>query len=314
MYRARGAFLIETNQGLKLFKSFEGSKNHLIYENRIKEVLIQRGFKNVDLVICNKAGDYISEDSMGVSYIIKNWFVGEECNLKDLADVYHASSNLAELHNAMEGIQVPEEEQSYISQYALPEVFEKHNRELKRVRSYIRDKKQRNEFELNFLLTFDAFYEEALKATELVTNSCYQKVMQESIALNKNCHGNYTYHNLLKLKEGMATTNFEKACVGVQIVDMYQFLRKCMEKNDWNKEFGQSIIDGYNAVRTMTKEEYEILYILLLYPEKFWKVTNFYFNNKKSWISKRNIQKLMSLHQQSPLKTAFLTEMFSDMF
>ena len=142
MYRARGAFLIENNQGLKLFKSFEGSKNHLIYENRIKEVLIQRGFKNVDLVICNKAGDYISEDSMGVSYIIKNWFVGEECNLKDLADVYHASSNLAELHNAMEGIQVPEEEQSYISQYALPEVFEKHNRELKRVRSYIRDKKQ----------------------------------------------------------------------------------------------------------------------------------------------------------------------------
>lgn len=314
LYRARGAFLIETNQGLKLLKNFEGSKNHLLYENRIKEVLVQNGCKNIDLVVPNKAGEYITEDSTGVSYIVKNWFLGEECNLKDLEDVYQSSSNLARLHVAMKGISISEEERAYVTQTSILECFEKHNRELKRVRSYVRDKKQRNEFEVNFLTMYDSFYEEAVRATGYIAKSSYEELAKESVEQGYTCHGSYTYHNLLKHKDTIATTNFEKACLGVQVTDLYQFMRKCLEKNDWSLEYGQSMIEGYNSVKPLSKKEWELLYIMLLYPEKFWKVTNFYFNNKKSWISKRNIQKLLSLEEQSPLKTKFLQDMFSDVF
>ena len=104
MYRARGAFLLETNQGLKLFKSFEDSENHLLYENKVKEVLVNKGFANVDMVLPNRDGGLITADSAGVKYIIKNWFEGEECNLKELKDIYAASKNLARVHDALEGV------------------------------------------------------------------------------------------------------------------------------------------------------------------------------------------------------------------
>ena len=312
MYRARGAFLLDTNQGLKLLKGFEGSKNHLIYENRVKEALLSKGYQNVDLLVETKTGEYIAEDGSGGKYIIKDWFEGEECNLKDTQEVYDASRNLARLHIALQEVELGEEEEFYCYQSELPEVFEKHNRELKRVRSYIRDKKQRNEFELAFLLSFESFYEEAIKASELIMNSQCKKLYEEAKEKHTICHGNYTYHNVLMNKEQVATTNFDRACIGLQVTDLYQFMRKCMEKNDWDMEIGKAMITGYESLRKLPKEENAILYILLLYPEKFWKVTNFYYNNKKSWIPKRNIMKLTSLQQQSPMKAAFLKELFSE--
>lgn len=313
MYRARGAFLLDTNQGLKLLKSFEGSKNHLIYENRIKEALQSSGYFNVDGLVPTRAGEFTSEDSLGGVFVVKDWFPGEECNLKDVKEVYQASRNLALLHNGMKNIEL-ETEEFYVYQNPFDEVFVKHNRELKRVKTYIWDKKQRNEFELAFLQAFDGFYEEAVAATELMKSSAYKKLFEDAKNLHTTCHGNYTYHNILIAKEELATTNFEKACVGVQVTDLYQFLRKCMEKTDWEETFGKAIIDGYNSVRTLSQDEMYIIYILLRYPEKFWKVTNFYFNNKKSWISKRNIQKIESLQQQSPMKAAYLEKQFSGVY
>ncbi len=307
MYRARGAFLLETNQGLKLFKSFEDSENHLLYENKVKEVLVNKGFANVDMVLPNRDGGLITADSAGVKYIIKNWFEGEECNLKELKDIYAASKNLARVHDALEGVGG----EAAIFQSHLEEVFDKHNKELKRAKTYIWNKKQRNDFELNFLLAFDFFYEDAKKALKLLKDYDYDSFYKESMLKGLGCHGNYTYHNILITKEGVAITNFEKCCIGVQIMDLYQLFRKCMEKNNWDKNYGHTILNGYTSVRNISKEEYRILYLLLLYPEKFWKVTNYYINNKKSWISKRNIEKLTILQEQASYKNEFLKEFFT---
>lgn len=307
LYRARGAFLLETNQGLKLLRNFEDSENHLLYENKVKEVLVNKGFTNVDLVTPNRNGDYITADALGNKYLIKDWFTGEECNLKDIKDIYAAAKSLANLHMALQGIneQYPE---GNVNQPNLSDVLDKHNKELKRVKTYIWNKKQRNEFELNFLLAFDFFFEDAKTATALLESVKYEKLYQDSLLKGMGCHGNYTYHNILILKDGVAITNFEKCCCGVQILDLYQLLRKCMEKNNWDANYGHMILDGYQSVKTISKDEYNILYLMLLYPEKFWKVTNYYINNKKSWISKRNIQKLTILQQQTPAKQEFLKE------
>ncbi len=307
MYRARGAYLLETNQGLKLFKSFEDSENHLLYENKVKEVLVNKGFTKVDVVLPNKNGEYITVDSAGAKFLIKDWFEGEECNLKDLKDINAAAKSLAKMHCALEGI-TEESLGSIVYQPNLTEVFDKHNKELKRVKTYIWNKKQRNEFELNFLLTFDFFYGDATKATALLGEYEYQKLYDESIGKALGCHGFYTYHNILVTKDGVALTNFEKCCCGVQMLDLYQLLRKCMEKNNWEKNYGHTILNGYESERTISTEEYKVLSLMLLYPEKFWKVTNYYINNKKSWISKRNIQKLLLLQQQASQKEEFLKE------
>lgn len=342
IYRARGAFLLETDCGLKLFKCFEGSRNRAFFENKVKEHLFQHGYHNTDLFVKTLDDDIVSEDTIGCQYIMKNWFWGEECNLKELTQIEMASANLAKLHCTLNNVDFTKEQLEHNISGNLTETFEKRNRELRRVKAYIRDKKQKNEFEISYLNYYDDFYEQGLQAADRLSGSYYAELLLESIEQRRVCHGNYTYHNIIVLQnkqepvskiyippgwvnrqqlsatelsvactQAIATTNFEKAYIGLQVADLYQFVRKVMEKNDWDILYGSKMIESYDKVKTLSKEELGILYLLLLYPEKFWKITNFYYNGKKAWVSGRNIQKLNSIGEQNVKKEMFLRKLES---
>lgn len=342
IYRARGAYLLETDCGLKLFKCYEGSRNRAMFEHVVKEHLYMHGYHNIDLYVKTIEDDIIAEDQSGSRYIVKNWFWGEECNLKELSQVEMASANLARMHNILKGVDFTKEQIEYNIEVNLQEIFEKRNRELKRVRGYIREKRQKNEFELLFLNFYDEFYNQGIEAVKKLADSAYRQIMDEAVKNRLVSHGNYNYHNIIMIKSKseavsknnippgwinnqsisaadissewsrlIATTNFEKARIGLQISDLYQFIRKVMEKNDWDLLYGNNIIEAYDRVRPISKSELEILYILLLYPEKFWKITNFYYNGKKVWVSERNINKLNSIGEQNPKRAMFLRKLES---
>lgn len=331
-YRIRGAFIAETDKGLKLLKSLESSKLRVEFENTLLEYL--NDYPYVDLYMKNNAGEIITEDSAGNKYILKNWFPGEECNLKKEADIAGGATNLALLHSLLREVPLSPEQVERNTAPDLIELFDKRNRELKRVRSYIREKKKKNEFEICYINCYDEFYGQAQEATRLLLESNYRELMKEAKEHCYVCHGNYTYHNIIMVNSAqnfyslqgaaargdlisaagirnrtgaeMATTNFDKACIGVQCMDLYFYIRKCLEKNDWDIDLGSMILDTYTDILPMDRDERKLLYILLLYPEKFWKITNFYYNGKKSWVPQRNIQKLVGTWEQSRGRKKFL--------
>jgi Ser/Thr protein kinase RdoA (MazF antagonist) len=342
IYRARGAFLLETDCGLKLFKLFEGSRNRALFEHKVKEHLFQHGFSNTDIFVKTVDDDIISEDSLGNQYIMKNWFWGEECNLKELSQIEASTANLARIHCILSNVDFTKEQLEYNISDDLIETFDRRNRELKRVKTYIREKRQKNEFEVSYLNYYETFYNQGLSASQSLKKSMYPSILAEAVNEQKVCHGNYTYHNIIMLRSKadaiskayvppgwinkqplsvnelsgnsgsmIATTNFEKAYIGLQISDLYQFVRKVMEKNDWDIMYGSNMIEAYDKVKPISKAELNILYLLLLYPEKFWKITNFYYNGKKSWVSGRNIQKLNSIGEQNSKKEMFLKKLES---
>jgi Ser/Thr protein kinase RdoA (MazF antagonist) len=341
IYRARGAFLLETDCGLKLYKCFEGSKNRALFENKVKEHLASYGYPYTDVFVKTIEDDIISEDSAGCQYIMKNWFWGEECNLKEMSQIETAAANLARLHCVLTDVDFTKDQLERNISPDLTETLDKRNRELKRVKAYIREKRQKNEFELIYLNYYDTFYEQGIKAADRLSKSSYKALLEEAIRERNVCHGNYTYHNIIMLKNKaeaiskayvppgwinkqplsvadlgfggslIATTNFEKSYIGLQISDLYQFIRKVMEKNDWDILYGSCIIEAYDRVKPISKAELNILYLLLLYPEKFWKITNFYYNGKKSWVSGRNTQKLNIIGEQNEEKEIFLQRLES---
>jgi len=334
--RARGAFLLDTDSGLKILKKVDNNKNRILFEHKIKEHLYALGNEMVDVFLYNKDGDIVTCDNQQNNFVVKNWFVGEACEITDLHQIKIAVRNLADLHNDLYNIDFSLDESKYITVENLDFLFDKRNKELRRVRSYIRNKKQKNKFEIIYYKYFDEFYNQAVKAEQLLKASSYRDLMDKSIIEKRICHGNYTYHNVLldkrhnnninnevsredymlsasninniKLSD-VVTVNFDKSHMGLQISDLYYFIRKVMEKNNWDVLYGSQLIEAYDSVRAIKKEELNILYIMLLYPEKFWKITNFYYNSKKSWISERNIQKLETVCGQNPNKETFLNKL-----
>lgn len=306
IYRARGALLLETDKGIKLFRSIQSSKTRVEFEHKLLLFLKEQGNINLDLYCLNKEDQVISEDSQGDKYTIKNWCVGEESNLKDVVQVRNAAKNLAILHNQLKNVTFAKE-RTFAQTYKLPTMFEKHNRELKRVKTYIIDKKQKNEFEVRFLSAYDKFYSQAIEASKKLDDIDFDSIVKGCEENGIVTHGSYTYHNIIvKPNKEIFTTNFDKADIGLQVFDLYYFMRKVMEKNNWDIMLMNLILDEYFTQNELCDKEKRLLYILMLYPEKFWKITNFYYNGKKSWISGRTIQKLSCIQQQQELKNMFL--------
>ena len=139
----------------------------------------------------------------------------------------------------------------------------------------------------------------------------YEDYYKQSVENGCFLHGNYTHHSVLVLsEEEMAVLGFDKVTKGVQIQDFYLLFRKMMEKWDWDIQLGSSLLEAYNKIRTISKEEYHILKVLVSYPEKFWKVANQYYNNRKSWIPEKNMQKLLQTMEQVKKKEECIQSLF----
>ena len=207
---------------------------------------------------------------------------------------------LAGLHNATE--QYPDEVPEFVKMNpnALLLLYEKHNRELRQVRNYIRGRKQKNEFEEMFMRQFAGFFEKAQAVTEQLQN---MEIREE---LTGFCHGDYNQHNVIFSREGVAIVNFLNFSYQIRVSDLSNFVRKMMEKNNWNTSLGMELIGAYDSVRKLKPQEFSYLYFYLAYPEKFWKIANHYSQSHKAWLSGRNTEKLSKVITQEGAREHFL--------
>ncbi|MGN0383552.1 MAG: CotS family spore coat protein [Eubacterium sp.] len=308
--RARGAILCDTNKGPMLLKECSETLGRIVFEESILNYIAEFSLE-ADCIVRNKENELISNDIDGNKYIVKKWFIGRECDVSKKEDISKGAAQLARLHNVI--CKVPfgrEGLHKDLTDVNLVEVYEKHNRELKRIRTFMRNIGRKTEFELNVLNCYEKFHDRAVDATNRLRESNYDKMLQDSVNDYDIVHGNYNYHNIVLGEHGIAVTNFDRACINIQITDLYTYLRKVMEKRDWDITIGDKIINEYSAIRPISKEEFDVLYIMLLYPEKFWKIVNNYFNTNKAWVSSRNMEKLNLICCQNERKEEFLQKIF----
>lgn len=56
-----------------------------------------------------------------------------------------------------------------------------------------------------------------------------------------------------KEEKKIAVTNFDGWNYDVQIADLYQFMRKILEKHDWDFEIGKNMLNKYQEVKALSK-------------------------------------------------------------
>lgn len=310
--KIRGAFFIDTKEGTMLLKETLMSDRRAPSLYQVLLSLSGEGGLHVDLPVYNREGNLISISRDGSRYMLKQWFAGRECDVRREQDVLEAAGNLALLHKKMRWNVVPDEDL-----YLPPEgrhwreEFRSRNRELKKVRSYIRNKIGKRKFEYLYLENFEDMYRLAQCVTERLENSAYETLYKESIDEKRLVHGDYNYHNILFFSDGIATTGFEGLHFDVQILDLYYFLRKVMEKHHWKESFGEAILEAYGRERPLEDRELECIALKLAYPEKFWKTASVYYHSNKAWIPEKNIEKLLLSVTQTEEKMRFLRRIFS---
>ena len=354
--RGRGSYICETPQGLRILCDYSGSENKALFQNCVMEKIREGGYEKVDRILPNKEGNLISRDWEENKYVVKEWYVGRECDTASESEVLAAVSNLARLHKLMHF----EEENPFATRFTarLPiEEVRAQNAELRKIRSFVRKKNAKCDFERLFLECFTKYYEQAVEAerklelvqameaerkrgTEQIAEAerklgtaqiaeagqklesvqsvetekklgtvqegSREKTGHRTVYTGDVCHGDYNHHHVLMSGYDIATTNFECCKFDYQVNDLYLFMRKILEKHDWNQRLGMRMMEQYTQVRPLPAGERRLLYVRMLYPEKFRKLANHYYGSNKAWVSGRFLEKLEALNSQEEKKEKFV--------
>ena len=251
----------------------------------------------------------------GTKYMLRKWYTGRECDVKKEQDILESVRNLALLHQHLKWRDMCSIEKAAILRPPvgrhLKEVYTCHNRELKKVRSYIRSRVHKSDFEYLYLENFEHIYHLAERITDRLAASEYGGLYRENVEAGAVIHGDYNYHNILHAGSGIATTNFDQFQIDVQAQDLYYFLRKVMEKNQWRESLGLAMLEAYRCIRPLDEREMEYIALSLAYPEKFWKAANTYYHRNKAWLPRKNVDKLQLTVEQIEIKLQFLKNLFS---
>ncbi len=304
-WKGRGAILCESDKGLLILKEYGGPVDKVNFQDFLLKHINESGMVQVESILRTKEEELIATDVDGTPYIVKSYYEGRECNYRDIDECSQAVCTLAKLHKAADLSSCEE----LLSQpvYRIENEYEKHNRELKKVRKFLQEKSQKTDFEIYLMKHYDYFMNNALQITDELRYYAYE---EDSCGFTVVCHGDYQYHNILRTDTGNVLINFEKCVRDHPVRDLYLFLRKLLEKNNWSQTLGNFLLESYNKEKGLTDGDYRQLYYRLAYPEKFWKIVNFYYNTGKAWIPGRNMEKIEKLFAQEREKQLFLETIF----
>lgn len=303
-WKGRGAILCDTDQGLKIFMEYPCAREKIILQDTLLNHIKEAGVVRTEGIVRNKEGELLVVDTDQTAYVLKDYFEGQECNVRDLKDCKKAVEKLAVLHRVM---YLP----AYVAQndtsvFSLTREMEKRTRELKKVYKFLRGKSQRGDFELFLLHHYTPFFEKARQVSAELQSEDTQKEQEFIRKMGSLCHGDYQYHNVLFRESGEAVIHFERCIVDSQMRDLCLFLRKVLEKNNWDRKTAEVLLEAYDREKSLTEADRRQLYYRFAYPEKFWKIVNFYYNNGKAWIPEKNMEKLTKLLEQEEEREVFL--------
>ena len=321
-FKGRGTIICDTDKGVRVLREYKGNTSRLVLlselQNQICEVV------KTDKIVKSKEDELFVSDVDGTKYILKEQIDGRECSYKSEDDVTEAFRTMALIHKNMvflqpESEQIKAENEEIMTQIPVHHYSEdmiKHTNECRHVKNYLKKLSTKNHFERALMSEYQYYYEKAIEITKIAQNESKEEYEAQVRKNGTYCHGDYQYHNVLFLSEGadikqkMGIINLEHFMHDLGVKDFYLLFRKISEKSDWSLSLADKMINAYQSIRTFNETEWTALKLMLMYPEKFWKIVNFYYNSRKSWIPGRNQEKLEKLVSQEKSKEKTINRLF----
>ena len=304
----KGVYYLKTNKGEKCLKKINYGPQKLLFVYGAKEHLINNEFNNVDRYFLNIDGEpyaLVNEDL----YTLSEWLEGRECDFHNIDEVKLAAKTLANMHKASKGYDPPENSKLKSDLGRWPHLMTKRIKSLDKMRDMVRKKNGKNDFDLLYLKSMEFYKDMGKKALRTLEESSYMKLCEIAEEEKSFCHHDFTYHNIILDKENQAhVIDFDYCKREIRTFDVSNFMIKVLKRVDWNIEFAKAIIDSYNDVYPLSKDEYKVLYAFLQFPQRYWRLANRYYYNEVNWGQNTFSNKIEAIINEQEKLLKFLEE------
>lgn len=287
----RGVYLVYTDKGTKIIKESKKEPEKLLYIHGLKEYIYKRGFHNLDrFLLSNKGLPFvIDEESV---FIMEDFISGRECSFSNPYDRAAAMRTLAELHIYGQGYRPPAgaAERNDIGKWG--KAYLKKINSMVDLKKAVKGKKDKDAFDNMFLEDADFFIEMAWRAYDTLKGSKYEILCKAAESLMTICHHDYTYHNIIIGKGNQVNIiDFDYSCHELPCYDVAAVIQRVMRRFSFNIDIAIDMLMDYDRVKPITDDELILILSLSEFPQRFWRVTQRYYSDRKEWSKKKLIKK-----------------------
>lgn len=305
--KVRSAYKI-TDEGnsycLKMLsRGYKRANKSYYLSNAIKE----KGFYNVALYYYTKTNEYLIKHKKS-SFYITSWIDGSEVDFKNINDILDSARFLARFHIVSKGLEIPEEIKIRNKHGNWLENFNNHIKAVKKFGEKI-NKKPKTGFDLIFKNSLHIFMQEAEFAVSLLKTKEAKHAFIEAEKERTICHDSFYYQNILRNQSGtLYLVDLESSLLDCPMSDLGKFIRRiiCKTKFKWDFDLCRRIIDAYDNVRPISREELYPLLAMIAFPHKYWKFGKKRYIKKKKWSEEDYQSKLKKVINMQEYKFEFV--------
>lgn len=301
----RKVYLLNTNKGNKILKKTEYSINQISF---LEDALgyIEPKFNRI-LKYCRASnGDfYVSWKSD--TYCLLDVAPGTECQFNNILHLEIAAKELGSFHKASVGFSTRNANKNYVGKI-INDLKRKQN-ELKFFKTLLTKYDEVTEFDRIVIREIDDYLNECYESINILENSHYYDLCKdiEKIAI---CHHDLAYHNILIEDEKAYFIDFDYAIVDLKVHDLCNLINKVEKSCLFDIDKANLIIENYEKTNSLSKEELEVLYGLLLFPQDFYSICKNYYTRRKNYEEEVFLSKLNKKVNDKLERKEFLKEFY----
>ena len=280
--RTRTGLVCRTDKGLCELKKPRGSTDSLRLAFDVKKRLRENGFANISRCYPTLEGEpFYRQD--GTLYILED-VLPQGTLAEDSAQTFlQGAETLGEMHAAAKGLA---SEAAHWEKNRLPQLYAKRRSELAKVRRRNDKRGSYDAIDLLLLQYYEPYMERAAEAEELLCRGGYAEAIARTAQEGGFCHNAYKGEALRQETDGrIFVGNFDKCSAELPLADLAAYIRRYFKKTEGTAAGISAMLERYGRHCPLSERDMILLQGMLLYPEKFLRLINEYYNRRRTCVS-----------------------------
>ncbi|WP_333859637.1 CotS family spore coat protein [Clostridium sp.] len=306
--KIKSIYRIHTSRSEYCLKVIDYDYGHFLFIISAIKHLQNKRFRSIPKMIKTKdEKDYIKIEN-SYAYLCE-WIICRECNYDNPLDILVASSKLGELHKKSCDFKVTKDMNPRVGWFKWIDTFKHRQREMANFKKAILEKELKSEFDTVYLNHIDGEIQLAEKSINNLNKTNYIENMKEEIKNMGFCHHDYANHNILIDAKGEVNIiDFDYCILDTHLHDLSSLLLRRMKNGRWNMNNALFIMDTYNSINDVKKDDIAIMAAFIEFPQDFWQLGIQYYMEKQPWGEDFFMKKLRKIIKDKEEKSEFIDE------
>lgn len=293
--RTRAGLVCRTDAGLRELKKPRGNAENLRLAYDVKIRLRQNGFPAVSQLYPSQDGEpFYKKD--GILYTLEDPMPPTSLAEETPEDFVKGAEALGRLHAAAKGLQ---SEHIRWEKNRLPALYARRKGELAKIKRRIDHKTGYDPIDLLILSHYKPCMEQTAAAEALLERGGYNALAEKTEHEGGFCHNAYKGENLRQEESGgIFVAGFDRCISEIPLADLSAYLRRYMKKTDGSGSGAEKMLAAYSKSCPLSSTDITLLEGMNLYPEKFLRLVNQYYNRRRACVSPAMQERLTAAAQE----------------